>query len=154
MKTTNIVLFGLLIIALVYIFTRSPGVKTERIEVEIIRDSIVRDTIRDTVPKYVTRYLTRYDTLTIKDTIPIYVPISRYEFRDSTYRFVVEGYNVKPLLMETYPITHYVMKEKIVNTVTKPKRITSGINIGAGMFYGTKGVDIGLYVGYGVTIRL
>lgn len=154
MKTTNIVLMMLLLGSLIYIFTNSANVKTERTEVVITRDSIVRDTIRDTVPKYVTRQFIRYDTITVNDTINVYLPISTYEFRDSTYRLVVEGYDVKPLLIETYPITHYIMKERIINTVTKPKRITSGISIGAGMFYGTKGLDVGLYVGYGVNIRL
>lgn len=144
----------LLLGSLIYIFTSPDKVKTERTEVVITHDSIVRDTIRDTVPKYVTRQIIRYDTITVNDTVNVYVPISTYEFRDSTYRLVVEGYDVRPLIIETYPITHYIMKEKIVNTVMKPKRITSGISIGAGMFYGTKGLDVGLYVGYGVNIRL
>lgn len=154
MKTTNIALIMLLLGSLIYISTNSLNVKTERTEVIVTRDSIVRDTIRDTVPKYITKQIIRHDTITVNDTINVYVPISTYEFRDSTYRLVIEGYNVKPLLIETYPITHYIMKERVVNTATKPKRITSGINIGAGMFYGTKGFDVGLYVGYGVNIRL
>lgn len=153
-KAINTLLLLLLFGAVTYIFIRQPTKEVEIKETVTYRDSIVRDTIRDTVFFVEKQTVVRNDTLVVNDTIYKLLPISRYEFNDSTYRFVVEGYNVKPILLETYPTTRYIMKEKIVNTVTKPKRITSGISIGAGMFYGTKGLDVGLYVGYGVNVRL
>lgn len=148
MKTATVVLFFLFLAAMVYIFFR-PQIRVEQgSEIVVYRDSIVRDTIRDTVFFVEKQTVVRNDTLVVNDTIYKLLPISRYEFNDSTYRFVVEGYNVKPILLETYPVTYYRFKE-----TTKQKRVTNGWNIGVGAFYGTKGFDLGVYVGYGVLVR-
>lgn len=151
-KITNILLLLLLVGAVVYIFIRPPTKEVEIKETITYHDSIVRDTLRDTTLKIVTQYVVRYDTLTLNDTIYKLLPISLYEFRDSSYRFVVEGYNVKPILLETYPITHYITTERI-KEITRERRINHGMNLGIGAFYGTKGFDVGVYVGYGVTIK-
>lgn len=151
-KVTNILLLLLLVGAVASILIRQPTKKIEIKETITYRDSIVRDTLRDTTLKIVTKYVVRYDTLTINDTIYKLLPISSYEFRDSSYRFIVEGYNVKPILLETYPITHYITTERI-KEITKERRINHGMNLGIGAFYGTKGFDVGVYVGYGITVK-
>lgn len=151
-KKVNTLLLLLLIGAVVYLFIRQPTKEVEIKETVTYRDSIVRDTIRDTLIKKVSEKVVRYDTSWISDTVYHRLPISSYEFRDTSYRFVVEGYNVKPILFETFPITHYITTERI-KEITKERRINHGLNMGVGAFYGTKGLDVGVYVGYGVTVK-
>lgn len=128
----------LLLLLVIYLFTCSSPVKEHPTQT-----IIYRDTIRDTIPKLVTKYITRYDTVLVNDTQFVYLPISTYEFKDTNYRIIVEGYNVKPLLIETYPIT------KIV----REKRLRFSPILGVGAIYGTKGLDIGIIAGVGVTFR-
>lgn len=149
-KTANILLLFLLLGTLVFIFVRVPVVEVK--ESVSVRDSIVRDTIRDTLFRSVSETVVRYDTIRINDTIYHFIPITRYEFSDTTYRFVVEGYNVRPLLIETYPVTHYITVERLTE-VTRQKQLVHGFNAGVGAFYGTKGLDVGFYVGYGMILK-
>lgn len=150
-KTINITLLLLLIGTVAYIlFGSRPQIEIK--ETITTRDSIVRDTIRDTIIKKVSEKVVRHDTIRINDTVYYRLPISYYEFRDTSYRFVVEGYNVKPILLETYPITHYITTARI-KEITKERRINHGMNLGIGAFYGTKGFDVGVYVGYGITVK-
>lgn len=152
-KTINILLLLLLMGAVAYLFIRQPTKEVMVRESVVYRDSVVRDTLRDTTLKIVTQYVVRYDTLAVNDTIYKLLPISRYEFSDTSYRFTVEGYNVKPILLETYPITHYITTER-TKEVVRERRINHGLNVGVGAFFGTKGFDVGVYVGYGFTINL
>lgn len=129
-----------------------PSPKVEVKEVVKIRDSLVCDTLRDTVFKTITKYVVRHDTVRINDTVYQLIPITRHEFKDSSYWFVVDGYGVKPIFLETYPQTRYITTE-IVRKETKIQRLTHGVNLGVGMLYGTKGLDVGFYVGYGITVK-
>lgn len=128
----------LLLLLVIYLFTCSSPVRESQTQT-----IIYRDTIRDTVPKLVTKYITRYDTVLVNDTQFVYLPISTYEYKDTNYRIVVEGYQVKPLLIETYPITK----------VIREKKVRFAPIIGVGAIYGTKGLDVGIIAGVGVTFQ-
>lgn len=138
MKLSHILLIALLLL-FIFAFPRK-----DRVVIETVT---YRDTIRDTVPKLVTKYVTRYDTIILSDTQYLYLPISRYEFRDTNYRIVVDGYNVKPLLIETYEVTNIVTNKR------KERRISFSPVVGFGVVYGTKGLDIGLIAGVGLKLN-
>lgn len=153
-KTINIILFLILIMSLIGIFVRHlPPLEIR--ETTITRDSIIRDTIRDTmsIPYKVTVKGER-DTLWQKDTVYVPVYFTQIEYKTDRYKIVIEGYRPKLLSVETYPVTHFITTEKRIETILPPQRITHGLNIGVGAFYGTKGFDMGLYVGYGLTINM
>ncbi len=117
----------------------------------VTRDSLVRDTICDTILIMDKSEIVRLDTLIFRDTIEVSIPISRYEFKGEDYKFVVEGYNVKPISMEHYPITHYKFTS---DKYFSEKRISFGIIVGVGGIYGVKGADFGLIYGIGFRYRL
>ena len=106
---------------------------------------VVRDTIRDTVPRYVSVATVRRDTLlvpmpadTVRDSIPVILPIERRVYRTDDYRAVVSGY--KPSLdhIEVY------RKTQTVTLTPKPRRW--GIGLQAGISY-----PAGWHVGIGIS---
>lgn len=141
---------------LVYVlFWRSPG-RTD--EAAPVRDTIViRDTIvmpvaeRDTIVKTVYRTLPtvevveRTDTVVVRDSVMVALPISRKVYEDSTYRATISGY--EPILEEM------IIKHREV-TVQMPKERKKRWNIGpsAGIGFGKDGVTP--YVGIGVNYSL
>lgn len=151
------VLIVLLIILLGWQVLSPNRVVKTKTEIEY-RDSLVYDTIKITEfrDRLVCKEIVRTDTLihTINDTDTVFVPIpiSEYHFRDSLYSIKAEGYNVSLQEVEVYPKTIYKFKET-THEIVKRKRITHGLQIGAGAMYGTKGLDFGFYGGYGVTIN-
>ena len=127
-------------------------------EAEPVRDTIViRDTIempvavRDTIVKTVYRTLpkvevvTRTDTVVVRDSVMVEIPISRKVYEDSNYRATISGY--EPTLEEI------IIKHREV-TVTMPKERKKRWNIGpsAGVAFGKDGVTP--YVGVGVNYSL
>lgn len=118
------------------------------------RDSIVRDTVREiiTQPRELI-IIEQRDTLWLRDTTLIPVYFNQLEYKTDRYKIIIEGYHPKLISVETYPITHFVTIDRVVERNVKKRRITSGINVGAGLLYGTKGIDIGLYIGYGLSVH-
>lgn len=152
-KSTNILLLLLFIaIGVIFFYPCSKPITKKTI---ITRDSIVRDTIRDTIPiPYPIVGKEKRDTLWQKDTIYIPIYFTQMEYKTKDYKVVIEGYCPKLVSIETYPVTHFITKEVTIEKELSPPRITHGLNIGTGLFYGTKGIDVGLYIGYGLTINL
>lgn len=153
MKNTLIIIAIIVIAFLCGRFTKKCD-PVEIVRYDTLPQIVHIDTVRDTllVPKYV--YVKRFDT--IRDTMdgnPIYlpVPISSYLFTDdSTYRFEMEGYNVKARSIEVYPrtITQTVIER--VSVPAKQKRWGIGPQIG----FGYNGREWMPYVGVGIQYNL
>lgn len=124
-------------------------VEVERVEYDtIVKREVVADTIERV--KVVYRNLpsvevVRNDTIVVRDTVCVAVPISRYTFADSLYKCEVEGYEVSLKRMEVYPKTVYRTQ-----VVTKPSRCGIGVQVG----YGMSREGVSPYIGVGVSYNL
>lgn len=120
-------------------------------EDRVVYDTIVRTDVRvDTVTRERVVYrdlpIVRHDTVVLRDTVKVAVPIYHYVKRDSLYYIEAEGYDVRFKRIEVYPRTVYQTR-----TITKqPSRWGVGVQVGIGA------TDNGLspYVGVGVQYHL
>lgn len=127
--------------------------KVEPIEVErVVYDTITRTEVRvDTMWR--TRvekvYLTkvRKDTVTLRDTVLVEVPIYTYIAQDSLYRVEAEGFNVAFKRIDVYPRTVYITQEKVVKTSDK-----WGLGVQVG--YGASKQGLSPYIGIGVSYNI
>lgn len=131
------------------LFAQPDVVEVERVEFDTI---VQREVVADTIERVKVVYRTlpsvevvRTDTLVVRDTVMVAVPISRYTFADSLYRCEVEGYEVSLKRMEVYPKTIYRTQ-----VVTKPSRWGIGVQVG----YGMSREGVSPYVGVGVNYNL
>ena len=131
------------------LFTQPDVVEVERVEYDtIVRTEVVADTVERVKVVYRTLpsvEVVRTDTLVVRDTVRVAVPISRYTFADSLYKCEVEGYEVSLKWMEVYPKTIYRTQ-----VVTKPSRWGVGVQVG----YGMSREGVSPYVGVGVNYNL
>ena len=127
--------------------------KAEPIEVErVVYDTIVNEKVKvDTMWR--TRvekvYLTevRKDTVTLRDTVLVEVPIYTYIAQDSLYRVEAEGFNVNFKRIDVYPRTVYRTQEKVVKTSDK-----WGLGVQVG--YGVSEQGLSPYIGIGVSYNI
>lgn len=127
--------------------------KVEPIEVErVVYDTIVSEKVRvDTMwrTRVETAYLTevRRDTVTMRDTVLVEVPIYTYVAQDSLYRVEAEGFNVHFKRIDVYPRTVYRTQEKVVKTSDK-----WGLGVQVG--YGASDQGVSPYIGIGVSYNI
>lgn len=115
------------------------------------KEIIIRDTIRVPYPLEIEReridtmYLAVRDTLTLRDTTFVVLPIERKIYQGEDYKAVVSGY--RPMLesIEVYPTT------KIIERTIKPSRWSVGVQVGIGV--SSTGFAVP-YVGVGVQYAL
>lgn len=127
--------------------------KVEPIEVErVVYDTIIHEKVKiDTMWR--TRvekvYLTevRRDTVMVRDTVLVEVPIYNYVAQDSSYRVEVEGFNVNFKSVEVYPRTVYRTQENVAKTSNK-----WGLGVQAG--YGVSKQGLSPYIGVGVSYNI
>lgn len=127
--------------------------KVEPIEVErVVYDTIIHERVKvDTMWR--TRvekvYLTevRRDTVTVRDTVLVEVPIYTYIAQDSLYRIEVEGFNVRFNRIDVYPRTVYITQDKVVKTSDK-----WGLGVQVG--YGASKQGLSPYIGIGVSYNI
>ena len=116
----------------------------------ITKEKLSVDTI--THVKYVERYLPtlpdQQDSLIIRDTVKVYVPINKYIFEEpNQYKIEASGYEVTLDKVELYPTTVYKTETKIVK---KKPRFGIGIQVGCGI----SRHDISPYIGIGIQYNL
>ncbi len=158
---TNINYINLFLYIIIFILGRcsiSSTVEIVNKEVTIVDTITIKDIKIDTVfnTKYIERYLakvdtiinTKTDTLTIKDSVKVYIPINTYIAEEpNLYRIEAEGYDVKFNSIEVYPKT--VLKTESIIT-KKPSNISIGIQAGYG--YTIQGFTP--YIGVGVQYNI
>lgn len=119
---------------------------------KIVRDTItMREVIADTV--VVSRVVYRdlpsveylRDTLYVRDTVRVAVPLSLYTFEEPDWRAEVEGYAVTLRQVDVYPRTIYQTA-----TIKEPTRWGVGIQLGATI--GERGLSP--YLGLGIHYTL
>lgn len=149
MKNT-LYIVGLVVAFFIGHYLATPEVvEIERVEYDTI---VQREVVADTIERVKVVYRTlpsvevvRTDTLVVRDTVRVAVPISRYTFADSLYRCEVEGYEVSLKRMEVFPKTVYRTQ-----VVTKPSRWGIGVQVG----YGMSREGLSPYVGVGISYNL
>lgn len=127
--------------------------KVEHIEIErVVYDTIIHERVKiDTMWR--TRvekvYLTevRRDTVTVRDTVLVEVPIYTYIASDSLYKVVVEGFGVEFKSVEVYPKTIYKERTNIIK-----ERNRWGIGVQAG--YGISKDKLTPYIGVGISYNI
>jgi opacity protein-like surface antigen len=153
-RVNNIVGFLIILVFIVPTFILGRySVSPEPIEVErVVYDTITNTEVRvDTMWR--TRvekvYLTevRRDTVTVRDTVLVEVPIYTYVAQDSLYRVEAEGFNVRFKRVDVYPRTVYRTQEKVVKTGDK-----WGLGVQAG--YGISGHGLSPYIGIGISYNI
>lgn len=131
------------------LFAQPDVVEVERVEYDtIVRTEVVADTIERVKVVYRTLpsvEVVRNDTIIVRDTVRVAVPISRYTFSDSLYKCEVEGYEVSLKRMEVFPKTIYR-----TTIVREPSRWGVGVQVG----YGLCREGLSPYVGLGVNYNL
>lgn len=85
------------------------------------------------------------DTVTIIDTVQVYVPIERVVYSTDQYYAIVEGYQAKLVQLDMYNATKVVRE-----TVTKRKHW--GVSVGVQGGYGITPKGMQPYAGVGVTV--
>lgn len=126
------------------------GVKPE---VEVV---IKHDTITRFKPVEIEREVVRRDTLyltnieEVHDTVMVPIPIEVKIYKeDSLYRAVVSGYKPSLDSISVFPKTVYETK---VYTVKEKKKLTFGLNLGAGCVLPYREEPkLGAYMGVGLT---
>lgn len=90
-----------------YYGTRSVTiVETTTIQYDTIRVDVPAEAVEQKEVEERVVYLTRVDTLTIRDSVLVYVPISEYTFKaDSLYKITARGYDVNLTSVELYDRT-------------------------------------------------
>lgn len=163
--TTKLILFCLVISYTLnaYFIFRVRELKNQPPHIETITNTVIKyqhDTITITQPKYITKKIKYYDTLTIKDTIKLPIPITQKTYSDTIttnnnatiqYQAKVSGYN--PTLDNiTLQATYPTITQTTTQYITQPKRFNIGLNLGVGYGLTTKQPD--LFIGVGVTYTL
>lgn len=150
----NIIWIIVMLFTLLSAFYMGRNSVEERVfEVEkVVYDTIVHEKVRvDTMWR--TRvekvYLTevRRDTVTIRDTVLVEVPIYTYIASDSLYKVVVEGFGVEFKSVEVYPKTIYKERTNIIK-----ERNRWGLGVQAG--YGISKDKLTPYIGVGISYNI
>ena len=126
-------------------YTIDTGDATETVIVHRSDTVVVVDTVRTDVlvPSFV--YIVRYDTVFIRDTVVVSVPITASVFSSDMYRMTVEGYNTRLLDVEVYPRTVTVTNDRdVVRTVRYEKVFLPFVGVSYSTF-GFVGVGGGVY---------
>ena len=149
MKNT-LYIVGLVVVFFLGHYLATPEVvEVERVEYDTI---VKREVVADTIERVKVVYrnlpsveIVRNDTIVVRDTVRVAVPISRYTFADSLYKCEVEGYDVSLKRMEVYPRTVYR-----TNIVQKPSRWGIGVQVGCG----ASKDGLSPYVGVGIQYNI
>ena len=153
------------ILAVVGAFFLGRATKTlEPLEKKVERDTvIVRDTVRESYPAAVDKKKVgsvavkapvvatpakdkARDTVYIRDTVWVELPITEREYKGEEYYAIVEGYDPMLKYIEVYPRTAYI---NTTETITKRKRWGVSIGVQGGYGFTPKGWQP--YAGVGVT---
>lgn len=154
MRNISVAILGLAIGFLIgLVFDKCSPDKPVRVKTEVVT---INDTIRDTVPEQVNRYIVRVDSVEVwvrdsvlvRDTVYVHIPIERKEYKTDNYFAIVEGYKPRLHYIETYEKTVY--ETKIERYKTKP-RWGLGVQVGYGYNLNDK---VHPYIGLGLQYNL
>ncbi len=141
---TLLVIIGVLIYLLVRKDNNSsnlaPIIKTDTITF------VKTDTIKTVQPVKVSEIITRIDTIYVRDTIVVPIPISQKYYRENDYEAWVSGYKPNLDSIRVFKHTEVVTITNTEKVYIKPKKWGIGAQIG----YGWNGNKFSPYVGIGI----
>lgn len=124
--------------------------KTEIIYDTITRTGVRRDTVFQTKVVYRELPVVRRDTITIRDTVKVAVPISRHIFsEEGLYYAEVDGFEVDMHKIEVFPRT---IRESVIER--KPSRFSVGVQVGYGANVSNGTIRAAPYIGIGIQYNL
>ena len=125
-------------------------IETYRDTITIVKPVPVKETVHDSILVPVV------DTMCIRDTVYISLPMERKEYRDSDYVAVVTGYRPELESISVFPITKVVTQTITIHDKSKPKPWGVGVQVGFGGMYGisSRRVDYGPYIGIGFSYNV
>lgn len=155
-----IIIVGLLIYILGQGCARTRNVHLEEeVKIEMKYDTItINNPLHDTV--YLTKHVPHYlevvsiDTVTVKDSVLVYIPIKEYVFEEpNKYKINVSGFDVQMNSIEVYPKTVTICETKTIKT--KP-RWGLGIQVGVGAGYKSTSphIQFSPYIGIGINYNI
>lgn len=147
------IVIGAMAAVIVFLLLRKPEEPKPKIKTVVVNE-MKHDTVTHYLPKFVSETLIKYDTIYVRDTILVEVPITQREYQDSTYHAYISGYKSNLDSIEVFQRT------MIVNTITTEKVvvngskwvITAGLNVGVGYVtpFNSGSGTIGSFAGFGV----
>lgn len=149
-KVKNILIVVLSLIIAILWLSRQKSTGNDLLPVVVKTDTITTikiDTIREIQPVKVSEVITHIDTIYVRDTIAIPIPVSQNYYRGADYEAWVSGY--KPNL-DSLNIFHSTEVRCVTKTeIIRERAKRWGIGIQAG--YGWNGEKFTPYIGAGVT---
>lgn len=121
----------------------------EEVEIVQIDSVVVRDTVREYYPVEIkteridTMLLIVRDTVRVKDTLYMSLPLQRRTYKRDDFYAEVTGYNPRLTYIEVYPETVYVTTEKVSSVNAK-----NSIGLGIETSY-LNTLSIPIYLEYG-----
>lgn len=149
-KVKNILIIVLSSIIAILWLSRQKSTGNKSLPVVVKTDTITTikiDTIREVQPVKVSEIITHIDTIYVRDTIAIPIPVSQNYYRGADYEAWISGYkpNLDSINVFRSTEVRYVTNTKII----REKEKKWGIGIQAG--YGWNGEKFTPYIGAGVT---
>ena len=117
---------------------------TIRVSVPVVRDSMVIRYVRVHVP--VIRDSLCVDSVLVRDTALVELPITQKRYTDSTYTAWVSGYSPSLDSIYVYP------KREIITTTIRPKPKRWGVGVHGGVGITPMGVQP--YIGLGISYNI
>lgn len=144
------IIIGILSLIIVGFFLRQKSTGNKSLPVVIKTDTVTiikTDTIREVKPVLVSKTIKQVDTIYVRDTIAVPVPVSQNYYRGADYEAWISGYkpNLDSLNIFHSTEVRYVTKTEIIREKAKKW----GIGVQAG--YGWNGEKFTPYIGAGVT---
>lgn len=151
MKKSNFTLYIILLIiigVLLYLLMRKNNNKADLNPI-IHTDTIIinkTDTIKVLKPEYIKETRIILDTVYIKDTLVVTVPITQKYYRGEDYEAYVSGYKPKLDSIRVFKHTEVVTITNTEKVYIKPNKWGIGAQIG----YGWNGIKFAPYIGIGI----
>lgn len=117
---------------------------TIRVSVPVVRDSMVIRYVRVHVP--IIRDSLCVDSVLVRDTALVELPITQKQYADSTYTAWVSGYSPSLDSIYVYP------KREIITTTIRPKPKRWGVGVHGGVGITPKGLQP--YIGLGISYNI
>ena len=119
-------------------------IDTIRVIQPVVRDSLVVRYVRVRVP--VVRDNLRIDSVLVRDTALVELPITQKRYTDSTYTAWVSGLGPRLDSIHVYP------RREVITTTIRPKPRRWGVGVHGGVGITPKGVQP--YIGIGVSYNI
>lgn len=153
-KTILICLISALLCVILSFFCFRLGKRCAETATETVRVDTVRvarvDTVRVLQPRYVRERVVETDTVYVRDTVVVAVPVMQRYYRGDAYEAWVSGYRPKLDSLNVFLRTETVTVVRTEKVREKPGKWAIGVQCG----YGWNGRELSPYLGVGIQYSL